>query len=242
MIFITAEIASHWQGDFGVLEDMLKTLKLAGVNAVKLQALDVEKICRHPELKYYEDSSVSPRNIDHIDSVCKRVGIDWYATVCYADAVEFLDPYVNRFKISVAGSKDEKIKDAVFSTGKEVIISTEKPFKTDDPRIKNLYCVPSYPCEYGEINFNIIQYFDGYSNHCTNGLAVLNAVEYGAKYIEFHVTPSRDYYLLDNKVSFTYLETFDIIRWIRNYESWYNTPGSISERKISKQSFNTSKR
>jgi len=240
MIHITAEIASHWQGDFKTLEDMAKSLKLAGVDSIKLQALSVEKICRHPELKYYEDSSVSPRNIDRIDSICKRVGIDWYATVCYADAVEFLDPYVNRFKISVAGSKDDKIKDAVFSTGKEVFISTEKPFKTSDPRIKNLYCVPSYPCEYGQINFNSIQYFDGYSNHCQNGLAVLNAVEYGAKYIEFHVTPSHDYFLLDNKVSFTYLETFDIVRWIRNYESWNNSTGPTDKHKISQQGSSTS--
>ena len=239
MTFVTAEISCHWAGDLGILREIAIDCKRIGFDAVKLQALSPQKISNHTELHYYEDSSVSIYNVEEINKVFKSVGIEWYCTPTYADAVEFLDPYVNRYKISVAGSIDEKLKDRVFSTGKQVIISTQKPFKTTDPRIKNLYCVPIYPTSYGEINFNIIPKFDGYSNHCRNPMAILKAVEMGAEFIEFHVTPSKDFFLIDNAVSFTMSEAKDIVRGIRIYESWNNgsSPpnfGEVSQQSISK--------
>lgn len=233
MVFVTAELSTHWQGDKETLESLVSSCKNIGVDAVKFQALSKEKLSRHPEIPYYSSASITPNNIDLVDSVCKNYNLEWYASVFYPEAIEFLDPYVNRYKISVSGSKDNEIKNKVFSTGKKVIISTQKPFKTDDERIKNLYCIPNYPTSYGEINFNIIRHFDGYSNHCPNPMAILTALEYGAKYIEFHLTPSKDFFLVDNVVSFSITEAFDIIRWIRYFEVWGNRTSEINRNKIS---------
>ena len=242
MIYITAEISSHWKGDFHVLRKIAQTCRDFGIDAVKLQALSVEKLCRHPELSYYENSSVTPDNIDRIDRIMNQIGIEWYCTPTYADAVEFLDDYVNQYKISVAGWKDEELKERVLSTGKKVIVSSEKPLNLKDKRIKNLYCIPNYPTLYSEINFPALKMFDGYSNHCQNALAVLTAVEYGAKYIEFHMTPSKDLFLLDNKVAFNFMESLDMVRWIRRFECWYNSSGKDDECTISEQSFSQNKR
>jgi len=230
---VTAELSTHWQGDKETLESLVATCKDIGVNAVKFQALSKEKLSNHPEIPYYSKASITSDNIDLVNSVCQKFNIEWYCTVTYPEAVNFLNPYVNRYKISTFGSKDDEIKDRVFSTGKKVIISTEKPFRTNDPRIKNLYCIPKYPTNYGDINFNIIRHFDGYSNHCPNPLAILTALEYGAKFIEFHITPSKDFFLMDNGVSFSITESFDIIRWIRYFEVWNNRTSKVNRFPIS---------
>ena len=233
MVFVTAELSTHWQGDKETLECLVSTCKDIGFNAVKFQSLSKEKLARHPEIPYYSKASINPDNIDLVNSVCKKYDMEWYCTITYPDAVDFLDPYVNRYKISTFGSKDDEIKDRVFSTGKKVIISTEKPFKTNDERIKNLYCVPIYPTTYEEINFGIIKHFDGYSNHCRNPLAILTALEHGAKFIEFHLSPSKDFFLIDNIVSFSITESFDIIRWIRYFEVWNNRTSKVNKFPIS---------
>ena len=240
-MYITAEIGSHWMGDYGVLEQLCKLCKVGGIDAVKFQALSVEKICRHPELEYYESSSVTPDNIEQINDICSHFGLEWYASVTYPEAVEFLDPFVNKFNIPERYSDNDKIKDACFGTGKTVIISTQKPFKHDSGRVKNLLCVPKYPTDYHEINFQQLKRFDGYSNHCPNALAVLTAAKYGADFIEFHITPNKTIFLLDNIVSFSPVETLDLMRWLRP-EGRNNNPGKANEPEIPKQGFSTSQR
>ncbi len=235
MVFITAELGTTWQGDFISLVELVDSCKKMGFDAIKLQALNEEKLARHTELSYYKKASVTKENINEINEICTRLQIEWYCTPTYPEAVDFLEPFVNRYKISVHDSTNLKLLDKVFSTGKEVIISSEKPLKDikgKATRVKNLYCIPKYPTKYEEINFEIISQFDGFSNHCINPLAMLQAVERKIKYLEFHITSSRDHFLIDNNVSFNLLEAYDVVRWIRYYESWNNSPGKINELRI----------
>jgi len=231
-LFITAELGCSWVGDFGTLESLIRWSKTAGCDAVKLQALSPEIIKRHPELTWYKHASVNYENVMQIDDICKHYEIEWYCTPTFPKAVEMLEPYVNKYKIRTLDNNNKKLCDAVFGTGKQVIISSEKPLRYDDKRIKNIYCIPRYPVDFHEYNYNIIKSFDGFSNHSDNPLAIFKAVEMGAEYIEFHLTPTRDLFLLDNKVSFTYLEMIEIIKWIRNHESWNNSTGKSIESKI----------
>ena len=235
MVFITAELGTTWMGDFATLAELASSCKNMGFDAIKLQALSEEKINRHRELIYYKRANVTPENINKINVICKRLNIEWYCTPTYPEAIDFLNPYVNRYKISVADSNNLPLLDKVYSTGKEVIVSTQKPMKDikdKATRVKNLYCVPKYPTEYEEINFEIIKYFDGFSNHCLNPLVMFQAVERGVKYLEFHVTSSKDHFLIDNNVSFNLLEAYDIVRWIRYYEMWNNSTSKINKLEI----------
>ena len=110
----------------------------------------------------------------------------------------------------------------VLNTGKDVIISCE-----DDPHIteiyenknvKWLYCVPKYPCDLAEINFENMNNFDGYSNHCPNIIAPLTSIILGANIVEVHVTldKSKDY--IDNPVSFDFTELKKLVQIIRDSE------------------------
>ena len=60
--------------------------------------------------------------------------------------------------------------------------------------------------------------FDGFSNHCLNPFAMLKAVMLGAKYIEFHLTPTKDMFILDNHVSYTPEEATELMRWFKLWE------------------------
>lgn len=235
-MLITAEIGSHWKGDYELLEAILIHCKKIGFDYVKFQSMKAEKIARHPELEYYEKSSITPDNIKRVDEICKRVGIEWYCTPTYIQAVDFLNPYVNIFKIAVSDSENDELKDKIFSTGKKVIISTQKPFKHSDKRIINLYCIPRYPTLYKDINFDLMRYFDGYSCHTPDFRAVLNAVYVGIEYLEIHITPGKEIFFLDNPVSFSITECYDLVRYARIIEDWRNSSGSLEFEPVPKKS------
>jgi len=105
MVFITAELGTTWKGDFFLLEELVDSCKKMGFDAVKFQALSEEKLSRHTELDYYKKASVTAENVNKINVICSRIGIEWYCTPYYPGAVNFLDKYVNRYKISVACSR-----------------------------------------------------------------------------------------------------------------------------------------
>ena len=224
-IFVTAEIGSSWQGDFSILQRMIERLKVADVDAVKFQSLSKEILQKHKELKYYHFSSVSKDNINQIVEICDFLEMEFYSTVTYSDAIDFLNPHVKRFKIRSADNNKPTLVSDCLGTGKEVIISSLKPIKQITSQIKNLYCIPRYPVEFGEYNFACLKSFQGFSNHCKNPLAILCAVLTGEKHIEFHVTPSLSFFNLDNSVSFDIDQTLQLMKWIRLYENWNNNSG-----------------
>ena len=214
MVFITAEIGTNWMGDYNLLEYLVKYCKRIGINAIKLQALSPELLERHSELPWYPKASINRENIASIDKICKKNHMEWYCTPTYAESIDFLEEYVNIYKIRTLDNENKQLCDRVFNTGKKVIISSQKPLRYDDKRIINLYCIPRYPTQFQEHNFNLMRKFDGFSNHCLNPMAILKAVMLGAKYIEFHITPTKDMFILDNHVSFTPEEATEIMRWI----------------------------
>jgi len=217
MTFITAEIGVNWAGDYQLLEFLIIQCKKMNINAIKLQALTPELIKRHKELTYYASSSVNPDNIDRISELFKRYEFEWYCTPTEPQHVKMLEPYVNRYKIRCADSNNKKLCEAVFSTAKKVIISSTRPLRYDNKMIKNLYCVPRYPTSFEEHNFELMKQFDGFSNHSKNPLVLLKAVMMGLEFIEFHITPTNDIFLLDNHVSFTPEQVNEFMRWISIY-------------------------
>lgn len=216
MVFTVAEIGANWHGDFTILERMVERCKKAGVNAVKFQALSDTLINRHIEWDWYNHASITPDNVDSVDKICRQKGMEWFCTPCYAQAIDFLDPYVKRWKIRSADNTKTDIIQKCIDTGKEVILSTARPIGWLDKftDVKQIYCISKYPTDYGELNFDMIKLLKGYSNHCLDPLACLKAVRYGAEYLEFHLTDNRDDFAIDNKVSFSYSQMEEIMKWI----------------------------
>ena len=231
-MIITAEIGSHWQGNFLLLDNMINHLKKAGFDYVKFQAISKERLDRHPELLYYPESSINKKNIAIVDSICKNHKMPWYCTPTEASQIEYLDPYVNMYKISARDLDNDKLKDAVFSTGKKVIISSEKPFKTNSANIINLYVIPKYPTPYNQINFDLLASFDGFSCHTPTFRAVLMAASMGIKYLEIHIMPNNEEFYLDSKVSFSITECYELLSYVRILEDWNNNRSKVDIKQI----------
>ncbi len=225
MTFIVAEIGVNWDGDFNLAKNMMENAKIAGCDAVKFQAFNKQILGNHPENEKLLKTSISHENVKTIDEISRSVGIEWFCTPMYVEAVDFLGHYVRRFKIREGDGRpllEDKTTDLIeriFDTGKDVIISSKqsphncKLYK--HPKIKWLYCVPKYPCDLTDLDFGELDKFNGYSNHCPQIIAPLTAAILGAEIIEMHITSDKSKNFVDNSVSFDYQELAEIVKLIR---------------------------
>ena len=210
---IVAELSTSWLGDFEILDRMLKVCSDSGFGAVKFQSLSQWKMERHPELDWYYKCSVTKDNISKISNICDEYSMEWFVTPFYKEAVDFLDEYVPYYKIAYADNKNTELIDRCLDTGKNVILSTDRPLDISG-NITQIYCIPQYPTDYGSINFDMIRTMKGYSNHCMDPLALLKAKRIGANYIEFHITSDSSRFTIDNKVSYNFGQIEEIMEWI----------------------------
>ena len=228
MSFIVAEIGINWEGDLKIAEEMMKKAKEAGCDAVKFQSFNKELVEGHPEAERLIKSSITETNIKKITELSENVGIEWFCTPMFPEAVKMLEPYVKRYKIRVKDGKPlfeksiSELLKQVLNTGKEVIISCEEdPHTTqvyENKNIKWLYCIPKYPCKLADINFEKIKNFDGYSNHCPDIIAPITSIILGGEIVEIHVTLDKLENHIDNPVSFDFNELEKLVQLIRNSE------------------------
>jgi len=216
-VFITAELSTNWEGDINNLVKLMVACKQAGCNAVKLQAFKKEHLSsgRFERLA----SSVTAENIAEIDKAAKYVGIEWYCTPCYPEAVDFLDPYVNRYKIRFKDCHNTALWERIMKTGKKVIMACDEPMRFDTGKIKTLYCISKYPTPKEDIDYDLMKKYDGFSCHTPDVSTVIKSVlNGGINYLEMHITPDKDKDLIDNKVSFDIKYLKALIDQIRKIE------------------------
>lgn len=225
MVFVVAEIGVNWDGDFQLVTEMMQRSKENGFDAVKFQSFNMDIVKDHPEKERLMQTAINKNNIDEINNIAKDIGIEWFCTPMYLDAVDLLNPYVNRFKIRVADgrtlySEPSPLVKKILDCKKETIVSVETPPPNilDYNSIKWLYCVSKYPCPLEDIDFTNLKLFDGYSNHSQNIIAPISAVCLGAEIIEIHVTSDKSKDFVDNSVSFDFSEQKQILNLIRSFE------------------------
>ena len=215
-MFFVAEIGVNWDGDFKLVEKMIQKSKDVGCNAVKFQAFNEDMIKEYPDKKRLIKSAITKENILKINELAKSIGIEWFCTPMYPDAVNFLEPFVQRYKIRESDgrplleNKSTSLIERVLDTGKEVFVSSNRSPKHSkfytNKKIKWLYCVPKYPCSINDLDFSSIDDFQGYSNHCNDISAVIEAASCGTEIIEIHVTADKSKNYIDNPVSFNFKE------------------------------------
>jgi len=215
-MFFVAEIGVNWDGDFKLVEKMIQKSKDVGCNAVKFQAFNEDMIKEYPDKKRLIKSAITKENILKINELAKSIGIEWFCTPMYPDAVNFLEPFVQRYKIRESDgrplleNKSTSLIERVLDTGKEVFVSSNRSPKHSkfytNKKIKWLYCVPKYPCSINDLDFSCIDDFQGYSNHCNDISAVIEAASCGTEIIEIHVTADKSKNYIDNPVSFNFEE------------------------------------
>ena len=107
---------------------------------------------------------------------CDRIGIEFFCSVFYPEAVDFLESLgVNKYKIATRTmlGRDPYSKQtiqAVLNTDKKIIVSNG-----DLPNSYRLYCIPDYPANPGDISWKEILKYDGFSDHT---VGITEAVKY----------------------------------------------------------------
>ena len=223
---LIAEIGVNWNGDFELVKEMIQESANVGFNLVKFQSFEAKLVANHPQASRVFRSSITPENVKKINSISTDIGIEWFCTPMYENAILFLDPYVYRYKIREYDSRilltnnSTNVFLKLLETKKEIMISSESSPQNckwyNHEQIKWLYCVPKYPCNLDEIDFPLLKSFNGFSNHCRNMSAPLEAIRLGSEILEIHITSDKNGDFIDNNVSFDYSEMKQIAKYAKS--------------------------
>ncbi len=232
-IFIIAEIGINHNGDVGIAKDLIKVAKEAGCDAVKFQKRTLENVYSQEELDKQRESPWGTTNreqkeglefgqqeYEQIDSYCKELGIEWFASAWDVESQNFLKQFDLKYnKIASAMMVDSDLLRIVAAEGRHTFISTGMStleeidcaveiFKKSGCPFEVMHCVSTYPMEDTDANLNCISTLRdryscdvGYSGHEV-GLAVsYAAAALGITSLERHITLNRSMYGSDQSAS-----------------------------------------
>ncbi|NWJ29652.1 N-acetylneuraminate synthase family protein [Marine Group I thaumarchaeote] len=177
---IVAEIGSNWEGSITKAKKIVKECKISGADAVKFQMWRGSDLYskKHPNWNEIIKAELSFSQARQIKKYSDSLGIEFFCSVFYPEAVEFLDSInVKCFKVASRTclmkdlySKETLMKKA--ETKKLIIVSmgmggnknTIKRIFSKNPTIF-CYCVSEYPLKLSKINWKDAIKFDGFSDH-----------------------------------------------------------------------------
>jgi len=178
--FIVAEIASNWEGSISKAKKLIFDCKNAGANAVKFQIWRANDLYQkdHPEWNNIKKSELTFDKIKILKQYCDSIGIEFFSSVFYPDAVDFLESIkVKRYKIA---SRTCTLNDPfsietmkkIGTTKKHTIVSMgmggdKKKINQifSKNKIQFCYCISKYPTKLNEIKWKDAIKFDGFSDH-----------------------------------------------------------------------------
>ena len=254
-VFVIAEIGINHNGDLNIAKKLIEKSKHAGANAVKFQKRDINVVYSKEELDKPRESpfglttrdqklglEFNSQQYDEIDSFCKKINIEWFASAWDLNSLNFLKKYNSNYnKIASAMIVDHDLlvevakeqKYTFISTGMstyEIIDYAVKIFNYYDCPFELMHCVSQYPFESEYASLNLIKKLKerynckiGYSGHEKSGLSITyGAVALGATSIERHVTLDRSMYGSDQAASMTVAGFEEMVGGIRNLEKALN--------------------
>lgn len=232
-IFIAAEIGINHNGDINIAKKLIEMAKNAGCDAVKFQKRTIDIVYSKEVLNVPRDSpwgtttreqkeglEFGKKEYDEIDTYCKQIGIDWFASAWDIPSQDFLKQYNLKYnKIASAMLLHREFVDHVaeekkitfVSTGMATLDDIEKVvtiFKKHECPFVLMHTISTYPCKDEECNVLMVktlkEKFDcrvGYSGHEVGILPSVLAVAEGADVIERHITLDRAMYGSDQSAS-----------------------------------------
>ena len=230
---LIAEIGINHNGSVKIAKQLIKNSKECGFNSVKFQKRTIDIVYDQKTLETPRHSpwgnttreqkiglEFEKKEYDEIDSYCKELKIDWFASAWDKTSLEFLDNYELKYnKIASAMIVDSKFLNEVAKRNKHTFISTGmskkehidnavKIFKSNNCSFELMHCVSTYPMKPEDANLATINQLKeeyncdvGYSGH-ENGVVIsLAALMFGITSLERHITLDRTMYGSDQSAS-----------------------------------------
>ncbi len=210
-VFLAAEIGSNWEGSIIKAKKIISECKKSGANAIKFQMWRAEDLYPgHSLFKIIKKSELSFKNAKIIKDFSDSIGIEFFCSVFYPEAVDFLESMgIKRYKIA---SRTCIFKDplsietinAVNKTKKPTFVSMgmggnrkfiEKSLSKNKPEF--CYCISEYPLNIKKINWKDSTKFTGFSDHTLGITApiiystLMNLKKAKSIFIEKHVKLSQ---------------------------------------------------
>jgi sialic acid synthase SpsE len=235
--FMIAEIGVNHEGSLDRAKRLIDLAKAGGAHAAKFQTYKAESLASQDSPAYWDTTKEPVANqrqlfakhdsfglaeYEALAAHCRVVGIEFLSTPFDLQAVEWLEPLVNAFKVASADLTNTPLLRRIAKSGKPILLSTgaatlgeidtaivtlEEAGAVD---IVLLHCVLAYPCPYEDANLGMIgglrrafpERLIGYSDHTVPDAGmkvVLAAWLKGAVVIEKHFTddktlPGNDHY------------------------------------------------
>ncbi len=231
--YLIAEIGINHNGSVKIAKQLIKNSKECGFNSVKFQKRTIDIVYDQKTLETPRQSpwgnttreqkiglEFEKKEYDEIDSYCKELKIDWFASAWDKTSLEFLDNYDLKYnKIASAMIVDSELLNEVAKRNKHTFISTGmsnkehidnavKIFKSNNCSFELMHCVSTYPMKPEDANLATINQLKekyncdvGYSGH-ENGVVIsLAALMFGITSLERHITLDRTMYGSDQSAS-----------------------------------------
>jgi N-acetylneuraminate synthase len=235
--YVIAEAGVNHENDLALAHRLIEMAKSGGADAIKFQTYKAGKLASKHSPAYWDTSKepttsqyelfkkydgFSPDDYRALAAHCRKVGIDFMSTPFDLEAVDFLNPLLQAYKIASADLTNVPLLRKVAGTGKPAIISTGAATWTEiesavqelhrggTADVVLLHCVLNYPTPDEKAHLmrvkRLLELFPeqviGYSDHTLPGdacLPVLVAYALGARVIEKHFThdkslPGNDHY------------------------------------------------
>ena len=231
--FIIAEIGINHNGSMDNVFKLIDLAKDTGCDAVKFQKRTPELAVPKDQwnikkdtpwgtidyIEYKKKIELTIEQYKEIDEYCAKKNILWFSSCWDEQAVEDIAS-VNAlcFKVASASLTDADTINKMLSYDVPIIMSTgmssmeeiKKSLKLfNNNTIGLLHATSSYPCEYEELNLNMIKtlksmfsnHVIGYSGHESGLVTSAVAVAFGAKIVERHITLDRAMWGTDQAAS-----------------------------------------
>ena len=207
-----AEVSSNHNRSLSRTLKIINSIKKSGFSSVKFQLFKIDKLFSREILSNSFEHrkrakwELPLKFIPIISKHCKLKKIKFGCTPFYLEAVDYLNKYVDFFKISSYELLWDKLLIKCAKTKKPIIISTGMATlkevskaikilkKTGNKKITVLHCVSNYPANFKDVNLAVIgklrNKFNlniGWSDHTVNPNVVGRAIhKWGVKDIELH--------------------------------------------------------
>lgn len=195
MVKIISEIGINYDGNFDLINEMIRQSKLGGADYAKFQLYSSRLIWGDDSRKQNEFTF---EQVQKIKELCHVNGIQFLATVNDIEKLEWCEKLEQEeYKVSsLILKRDLDFVRKVVDTGKLVYIPLgmweDKKLPFQESNVRYMYCVSKYPTYWDQLT-NFPQEFDGrpfygYSDHTYGISAVLLAISRGAQIVEKHFT------------------------------------------------------
>ena len=208
-----AEISSNHNRDLNRCFEFINAAKEIGCDAVKFQFFEIANIFHHSILKRskkHSDRKEWELPVDFIPPIakyCNELNIFFGCTPFDIKSVDFLNKYVDFFKVSsyeltwldLIHKCARTNKTLILSTGMATLPEVTASYKTavngGCTSLALLHCVSGYPTPLDQCNLQCINTLKnefnchvGWSDHSVSETAILRAIQkWSAQIIEFHL-------------------------------------------------------